>query len=118
MGESLPLPQRELAQAFVEHQLQAGRGSHRDRGDAGAGEVGGPEQGGAELRHGDGRGLGLGAAHLVELDVELALDAPGVVPGGAAVAEQDQAATGHRSWETTSAGSGIAGQSRQSRSRA
>ena len=73
---------------------------------------------------GGGRG-GLGPAGVVEGDLELALDASGVVPGGAAVAQQDERAgraavegPDHRSGEVTSAGSGIVGQSRHSRSRA
>jgi hypothetical protein len=45
------------------------------------------------------------------------LGLPEGVPGGLAVPDQDQS-PGHRLCETTSAGSGIDGQSRHSRSRA
>ena len=58
-------------------------------------------------------------AGVVELGLELALDPARGVPGGLAVPEQDADARGaQRSCETTSAGSAIDGQSRQSRSRA
>ena len=66
----------------------------------------------------DGRRLGV--PDLVELDVGVPLGPAGLVPGGAAVPEQDQAASRRHCPrpEVTVSGSEISGQSRQSRSRA
>ena len=55
---------------------------------------------------------------LVQLDLELALDPLAVVPGRAAVPDQDQVARGAHRSPATSAPSSIVGQSRHSRSRA
>ena len=71
--------------------------------------------GAQQLEHVGGPGRLL-AAGVVELGVELALHPPLVVPGGPAVPEQDELS--HGAAEVTSAGSGIVGQSRHSRSRA
>ncbi len=78
----------------------------------------------AGLQVGDDGGhlLGLLAAGVVEADVGVALRASGGVPGGLAVPYQDEAPAARWSQrprpEVTSAGIGITGQSRQSRSRA
>ena len=70
-------------------------------------------------QHGRDR-LGLGVPELVELGVGLALDPACGVPVGPAVPQEDEINhAGHvRGDEVTSAGSGIVGQSRQSRSSA
>ena len=61
----------------------------------------------------------LGVAGLVEPGVELALDPALEVPGGAPVPEQEQRRAGQPpAGRVTSAGSGMVGQSRHSRSSA
>ena len=71
-------------------------------------------------REGERDGRRLGVPDVVELDVRVPLGPTGVVPGGAAVPEQDEAAPrGHCPRpEVTVSGRAISGQSRHSRSRA
>ena len=87
-------------------------------GQVGAAQRGRPQRG--EVRRG-GRGLLL--PDRVELHVRMSLRAAGIVPGGAAVPQQDQPPTTHPDApdprpDVTESGSSTSGQSRHSRSRA
>ena len=100
----------ELAQPRVADGLEAALGGDRVGRLRRAGEVGGPDRDRRERGHERRDLLGLRQPDVVERDVGVALGPPGVVPGGAPVAQEDQAP--HVSV------SGMTGQSLQSRSRA
>ncbi len=100
----------ELAQPRVADGLATALGGDRVGRLRRAGEVGGPDRDGLELGHERRDLLGLRQPDVVEGHVGVALRPPGVVPGGAPVAEEDQ--TPHVRV------SGMTGQSLQSRSRA
>ena len=127
VGEPLALAEVELPQPRVVRRRLPARGQDRLRGVPGAGEVAAPHDVGCQGSHRRGDGGRLGATDVVEVDVELALDAARVVVGGPAVSQQHEAPTvpapvtqvGHVAHErVTSSGRAMAGQSRHSRSRA
>ena len=123
-GQSGALPHVVLAQPGVLHGSQPGGLLQEGRGLASTGQVAAHEQHRVEVGQRGRHRLGLATAAVVEADVGVALGPALGVPGRLAVPREDQAPT--RSTrrrqrprpEVTSAGSGITGQSRHSRSSA
>jgi len=81
-----------------------------------ASEVRGPQRLRLEPDEPGGDIQGLGVAHIIEGDVGVPLGPSLEIPGGLAVADQDEGLGSHRGSWATAAGSSISGQSRQSRS--
>ena len=121
VGEPLALPEVELPQPRVVRRSPAARGQDRLRGLPGAQQVRAPDDVGLEGGHGRRDGRGLLVADVVEGNVELPLDAAGVVVRGPPVPQQHEPAAvglGAAHGRVTSSGSVMAGQSRHRRSRA
>jgi len=129
-GQSLPEPQVQLTQPWVQAQVDPGGGGERQRGVPGAAQVAGQQDGRPRRRQERGDRRRLLTPDDVQRGVELALDASEGVVTGPAVPQQDdppasggqagQGATWLRPTERSASRStkGITGQSFHSRSRA
>ncbi len=123
LGPAQPLPGTAmgLAQLGVVRRAEPGESQQRIGGRAGPHQVGADDRLWRQPGQQPSGPLGLLHAHLIELDVELALEPALGVPGRTAVAPEDDAPwrsndLGHTT-PGVSAGSAIVGQSFQSRSR-